>query len=233
MDPKMHDLPWAEKLRRAANHAVPSPVSGGLAHLRDPIRIPLRAVWEKKLFVEPQRARVTISPEQCHVRCEAGPLLDEIQILVNWNESDVIVHTLLTLDQQIRDPLAPRRLRRFADPTFGISGFIEAIYYGRTAVLAIRTRDGLWCQSYISGWPVVPPFLARNGGVQTGFMLAVSLKPEYFIGLPFTVEDVQQSIPGPARPHVQVVWQPQNILIPPGAAGIESLLDLDTLESML
>jgi hypothetical protein len=161
------------------------------AHLRAGIQPMLQLLWEERAFEEPRGAAIAVSPHHFRCKCQSGPLLPELEQRVPWETED---HLFLA--------------------AFKTGASSPLLYLADRGALAIRTRAGLWCQSYEQGWPTTPPYLVTEAGHGVGLMMAVALNPQYCPGLPFTREAVEQIIPEAARPQVTLEWHEEDDLVP-------------------
>jgi hypothetical protein len=207
-------VPWVNTLRVACEkpefYIGPRPI----AHLI-PITQLLSLVWETKAFITPGRATLALSPTQSLARCEIGPLISQIEGLMDWENSDILFDDLLGAGRRLA--LKAREgeeewLEPFRSPTFGFGQFGSALYLADRGLLAIRTRAGLWCQAYELGWPTTAPVLLQNDS-PVGLVMAAALSPEWFTGLPFAPEQVKSMVPQSARPHLSLEYRPTDDLI--------------------
>jgi hypothetical protein len=76
-----------------------------------------------------------------------------------------------------------------------------------------RTSQGLWCQTYMDGWPVTDSFPLTDRS-PVGLLAAAWLTDEFFTGLPFNETDVERL---QRWPNVTVQWHPEDDLIDPAA----------------
>jgi hypothetical protein len=206
--------PWVKILRVACEkpefYIGPRPI----AHLI-PITQLLSLTWETKAFVTSGAATLAFSRTQCLARCEIGPLISQIEGLMDWENSDILFDDLLSAGRRL--VLKAREeeeewLEPFRSPTFGFGQFGAALYLADRGLLAIRTRAGLWCQAYERGWPTTAPVLLQNDS-PVGMVMAAALSPEIFTGLPYTSEQVEAAVPKAAQSHVRLEYRPTDDLV--------------------
>jgi hypothetical protein len=204
---------WASFLSRVREE--PSRFVGPLttAHLQWCVTAPVRLMYELGAAEEVSAAVVHVSPCQCHVSINSGPLIYSLGSMVNWNKEDVLVDALCRVQERLfnetQDWAWP-----FRGPRGGLDGPFRGFFLADRGALAIRTSAGLWCQTYRSGWPTSPPFLVDGRSTPVGLMVASALSPIWFPGLPFNAESVRDAVPKDARSFVTIQWHDADEVVP-------------------
>lgn len=204
---------WRSILQHATKRPSMFIGSQSSGHLGRSIRDVLRLTFEKEGFLDVKGATVVVSPHASHTRVSSGPVDPRIERLIDWGTCDILLQGLSQAATRISE-CEERWAANLYESTFGLISCACALYLADRGALGWRTSMGLWVQSYEHGWPVTPPFLVEDAGESVGLMVAATLSPRWFQGLPFTAEDVQQAIPEVARPYVTVEWHPQDDVVP-------------------
>ncbi len=180
---------------------------------------PLRLIWGLHAFSSPKKAHLVCSPHQYHLRCETGPMIPGLDAAVGWEiaddlrinlrEAQFAVVQQTTLGQQSLETWHSR----FVGPTIFLERFAWALYYADRGAMCIRSRSGLWCQTYETGWPKMPPILICEDQ-RSGLMVSASMSPSCSPDLPFTHARVQDAIPDLARPYVTLDWHHEDDIVP-------------------
>ena len=203
---------WVRSLA-AARRRPDTYQGGGDAHLSSGVTEPLRLAWEYRALENPELATIHVSPHQYHCLCQAGPLAEPIAQQVVWSEQDLLLTALGEMQSRL-DHMPQEWARPFWSATAHFAGFSSLLFLADRGALAIRTSEGLWCQTYERGWPMTPPFLADSNHSPAGLMVTAALNPRWCPGLPFTPQAVQGAIPEVARPHVSVRWHAEDDILP-------------------
>ena len=198
------------------------------AHLNC-IKEPLRLVWQARPFRQPVSAKITITPRQYRVACETGflyrPIEDTLLRMLRLSKSkDDILEAMNATGHYLAAATVKRRMRWRA--CFGNAlgpGFyplsVHPFLTERIAV-AVKTRSGYWCQTYMQGVPATTPFVLRIEST-VGLLIAAAIDSEWFPGLPFTIEEVNQAIPESVQPFVTIQDMPDDRLWEDTATPIE------------
>ncbi len=201
-------------------------------HLHRCIADPLRLIWEKRLFARPRDAVLIASSDQIHLRCRCGPMRAGIASMVQWDTCDVLIRELWDVQRKALHS-ASGPLRLLQDPTLHLAGFALPLCLADLGAIGIRTRTGLWCQTYQAGWPTTAPFLVPAGRSGTGLMIAAALPARWFTGLPFTAASIESTIPDAARQHVAVVWHEASQVIHPCTRSADCILEPNNIARWL
>jgi hypothetical protein len=209
----MSQTSWVVTLTNA--HERPAMFQGDMVtgHLTMGIRAPLELLYEMRGFEEPQRAIIAVSPAQYHVKCASGPLIYELDRLVEWDQCDSLFGAIIQSTRKLGE-IPEAWVRRFYGPTHCWAAFTSLLFLAPRGAMAIRTGDGLWCQIYEQGWPKTPPFRVKGADISTGLMITAALSREWCSDLPYTLEAAERIIPKAARPFVRVEWHPKDDLLP-------------------
>jgi hypothetical protein len=148
--------------------------------------------------------------------------LGKLAALADWGETDNLIQAVRQIQERM-EQIHESWVRPFVGPRFAFDSFVGLLPFAERGVLAIRSGAGLWCQSYEEGWPVNAPFRSELAG-DTGLMIAASLTPDWFTGLPFTMEGVERFIPDVARSHVELEWHESDDLLPAHSPDPQSVL---------
>ena len=165
----------------------------------------LRLVWQAKAFQRPRSVTVDLSPNQCVVRAECGPLIKSIQQILSFGTGETLsqpwreelhryYERICREDEEKGIDFLRQRHRRgwrycFSGPTGPRLG--EPAYpsvLARSLIWGLRTDDGLWCEAYREAIPTGRPFLIDKV-TPVGLFVAADLDPQWFKGLPFTEDD--------------------------------------------
>lgn len=198
---------WSEMLQHAKTRPQMFLGDQATAH-RHIMSTAFRLVWQAKVLRQPQRVHVVLSPNQCTVRCDAGPLIRPVQEMFSfpggqvmgedWQKEGRDYFQRIQAEDEARGlEWSKQRHRRgwrycFSGP---IGPRLWAFWYDALFAVqftwGLRTDEGLWCQAYRSGLPNAEPFLIHDPSPIGLFVLA-DLDPLWFTGLPFDAEDVDQ-----------------------------------------
>ena len=202
---------WTQKWSEMLQHAKTRPQmflgDQATAH-RHIMSTAFRLVWQAKVVRQPQGVHVVLSPNQCTVRCDAGPLIRPVQEIFSfpggkvigedWQQKGRDYFQRIQAEDEARGlEWSKQRHRRgwrycFDGP---IGPRLWALWYDALFAVrftwGLRTDEGLWCQAYRSGLPIAEPFLVKDPPPVGLFVLA-DLDPFWFTGLPFDAEDIDQ-----------------------------------------
>jgi hypothetical protein len=232
----MSDTNWSKRLVDLREYVKvrPSMILGALdmAHLTLGIHRPLRLMYDKPTFENPESALLRVSPSQVHCMCESGPLSSQIEHLIDWGEWDVLLQAFRQIHRELHRGPGTWALP-FCEPTFHFDQAAYIVTFAERGAVAIRTSAGLWCQSYERGWPTTPPFLVQDAGSRVGLMVVAALSPDWFPGLPFTRQAVEKAIPDYAQPYVRLEWHPEDDLVPECPRDPHCILHAENIEHWL
>lgn len=218
-------LKWAETLHHAQTRSQMFIGDPETAH-RQVFSSLFRFVWQAKVFRQPGRVRIDLSPHQCVFRADVGPLIRPVQEMYSfpggrvlgetWAEENRAYFERLNAEDEARGlTWSQQRSRRGWRYCF--SGPIGPRLYHLTftALLAhrfvwgLRINEGLWCQAYERGWPVGQPFLVCDPS-PVGLIVIADLDPQWFTGLPYDAEDVAQlQTASHKKAGLNQRWKPQ------------------------
>ena len=171
----MEDWPtWVETLRMHRKYPSMSIGWPATAHLDLPIKQALRALWEKRVYLDPVGATVSVAPRQCHVRGYSGPLVPALDELIDWETCDVLLQALLKAHRRVLHGEAGG-IPGYVAMDFSFAAYTYPLFLADRGVMALRSQAGLWYQAYRHGWPVMPPTRLEQSGGSIGFMMAASL----------------------------------------------------------
>lgn len=210
---------WRENIKAAKLR--PAMFVGGTATAHKyALSEPLRLVWEAKAFRRPQSASILLSPHQYVLRCFTGPLVRPIQKMFSWEGKRILPEGWFEAMRPLSDAWVDSilqdlpRLRGWRK-SFGCStgprldSPMYAFLLARRFIIGYRVDDGMWCQTFESGWPQTVPFLVKEPS-PVGLLVAAELEKEWFQDLPFSESDAQ--LP-PSRSYANVEWHTQDDLI--------------------
>lgn len=185
------------------------------AHLAA-IRYPLRQIWEKRVWLQPLRCHLFVSPHQFVLMVESGPLAPEVDEFLDFEGCDVLRGEIWRASRNINHPKNPIR-SKYGGSTIAFQSFCTGIELVSFAFLAVRSSSGLWGQAYEDGWPVMPPSLIEANTI--GLISARAMDSEWFTGLPYTLEGIREIIPAVAAPNVELRWAEDDNLLPNGKSS--------------
>lgn len=192
----------------------------------------LRLIWQAKLFRRPHQVRVDISPHQCAVRCDTGPLIRPVQRMLSFpggrvlgddweDESRAAISRFHAEQETLGVSFDDKKYKRswrysFYGPTGPRLGWVaHGMVLAHSLTWGLRTDSGLWCQSFEDGWPAGAPFLVE-GPSPVGLFVLADLDPQWWTGLPFDADDVAQLRASSHRPQgLYERWKPE----PPWSTG--------------
>jgi hypothetical protein len=227
---------WAQMLEHSKTRIamyIGSPEQGH----RNFIREALRLLWQAKVFRRPLEAKIDLAPQQCVVRCHAGPLLRPIQQMFSWGvgrtlaeqwptERKAYFERIAQEDKEKGKPFSKRRYRYgwrycFSGPTgprLEEPSYIDL--FARHFLWGIRTNAGLWCEIYEKGWPTGRPFVVADNS-SVAMLIMADLDPQWFLGLPYNENDAEKFA---AMASHKIKMTPYQRPLPdwtPGAIGVE------------
>lgn len=212
---------WEAQIKQAQSR--PAMYIGGqkTAH-ESAISSCLGLVRKAKAFNNLLSVTVYLAPTQYVVLCEAGKLLDEIEKIYTWEDKYVLMEDWPSIDEGLRgehrvvtlttesDESLPEWRRLFGSPSGPtLNSATYPAILARRFIVAYRLSNGYWCQGFRHGRPETAPFRIQ-ASFPVSLLVAADLDPNWFTGLPYTVDDVEKIA---SMPSVKAIWHPTNDLL--------------------
>jgi hypothetical protein len=220
----MQNTFWVRELRQARRKPEFFVGPKQSAHLQ-PLTEVLRLLWETKAFGSPRQATFVYTPNEYLLCCETDAVHAEIEALLDCRNCDVLFAQMAQVGIELRQAALSRSeawLRPFESATFGFGYFTAPLYLATRGFVALRTREGLWCQGYEEGWPTTAPSLLQ-GNRFVGLAVGMTLNRKWFPGLPFTDQEVVTAIPEAANGRVRLQARSSNDLLPNGLLSSQNI----------
>ena len=183
---------------------------------------PLRLIAEAKVFREHYASEIQVSPHQYVLRCYGGPLVPTIdRVFTRFlkqqdGRADILdalhrTNTFLMIPPAERGAIWRRCFGRAKGPLLTFLIPCSPTFLDR-AVIALKTRTGIWCQSYSQGRSDTDPVLFKHKSTTTGLLTAAALNQDIFRFLPYTPDDVRAFLAEQSL-NASIEWHPEDDLL--------------------
>ena len=178
----------------------------------------IRLSRQSYAFKNPKSVSVTLSPRQYIVRSCSRPLKDEVAGHFTWSKSGRFFDTwdnqaiVKERDRRIKQGKGRGRswINALGSPVGpNLTSPLTSLVLATRYFFGIKTKEGIWCQSFHENVPVSDPVLILKRS-KFGFVVAAELDANWFTGLPFTEKDVETLS---RTPGIAVEWRNQDDLL--------------------